>query len=232
VSALAPGSELETVLLGGFCGGVFRIWRADGVSEDHQVDQAEPIVSALAQGFLARTSTGVERFREVALFDAQSGLLLLMARPRLQAGRDGAESESVTVQTRPVPSPGSADPTAWMEWGRWLSAIVLAAAGRGEYVVVEQGGWDVVDAPYVLLGVFSDEAGARTSVVEALPAPAEAPWSGPADDTGGASLVAPATEENVDVAGLLATPAVELWAASPLDVVLTFGVNPEGPWQP
>ena len=33
-------------------------------------------------------------------------------------------------------------------------------------------------------------------------------------------------------AGLLAIQAIGLWARTPLDVVLTFGISPDGAWSP
>ena len=53
------------------------------------------------------------------------------------------------------------DIQTWKDWGNWLNAVVLDAASRGEYVVIDKGGWEPGAGwwssgaePYVLLGVF------------------------------------------------------------------------------
>jgi hypothetical protein len=57
------------------------------------------------------------------------------------------------------------------------------------------------------------------------------PWTESTGEGPGSSLSAPATKDNVAVAGLLAIQAIEIWASSPLDVVLTFGRRePVEPW--
>jgi hypothetical protein len=167
----------------------------------------------------------------VALLDAQKDLLVLLGRATAQAGADQITAGAKTVRARLSPTP-SRDLDPWTAWGQWLSDIVLAAAGRAEYVVVETGGWDSVNEPYVLLGVFPDEAGAWLSRVEAAPPPADPPWTAPADGGTASSLLAPATRENVNVVGLLAIQAIPLWAGTPLEVILTFGRHPNGPWVP
>jgi hypothetical protein len=48
----------------------------------------------------------------------------------------------------------------WTEWGLWLEHVIVTAASRVEYVVVETGTWDAVPEPYALMGVFPSPAGA------------------------------------------------------------------------
>lgn len=225
---LPVGTELETVLLGGLTGDVFRIWRSDGQAECRHVQQPELVAEALGRGLLARTSLEPNRFREVGLLDARQDVLILLGRGQFRPGADQVSAGAQTVQAQPCPTPPP-DPDMWTTWGRWLGDVLLAAASRGEYVVVETGGWDAVNVPYVLMGVFPDTAGAWVSQVGASPAPSDPPWTAPADGTG-SSISAPANRENVSVAGFLAVQAVGMWAATPLDVVLTFGRHPNGPW--
>ena len=229
VTDLTPGTELETVLLGSLTGDVLRIWRSDGQAECRQVRQPELVRKTLGRGLLARTSPEANRFREVGLLDAKKDVLILLGRGQVQSGADQVTTGAETLQARPCRTP-SPDPATWTAWGRWLGHLLLAAAGRGEFLVVETGGWDAVNEPYVLMGVFPDAAGTWLSQVEAVPAPADPPWTAPVEGRTGSSISAPANRENVSVAGLLAIQAIGMWAASPYDVVLTFGHHPMGPW--
>jgi hypothetical protein len=222
---------LETVLLGGLHGDVLRIWRADGEPEFRQVQSTDALVAVLGRGLLARTSSEPNRFREVGLLDATSGVLLLSGRGHLRAGEAGVTTNVAVIQTHLGPVPQS-DQSAWAAWGRWLGHVVFEAAGRGEFVVVETGTWDAVPEPYVLMGVFLGPAGEWISHVEAEPTPTCVPWNTTGDGKPGTPVDAPARLDTVDVAGLLALQAVQLWARSPLDVVLTFGTNPAGAWSP
>jgi hypothetical protein len=227
----SPGAELETVLLGGLCQDVLRVWRGDGQAEGRKIDDPEVVARALGRGVLARTSHEPNRFREVGLLDADGDQLVLMGRATAKPGAEQITTGANTVRAHPSSTPPR-DVDPWMAWGQWLGDIVLAAAARAEYVVVETGGWDAVSEPYVLLGVFPDEEGEWLSRVEAAPPPAGDPWTPPADGQTASSLLAPATRDNVSVAGILAIQAIPLWAETPLDVVLTFGRHPNGPWTP
>lgn len=229
---LDPGTRLETVLLGGLYDGRVRVWRDNEGAEYREVGDPEAVTSVLGRGMLARTGTEPNRFREVALLDAQNDLLVLLGRPTRDTTGEHARAEGRTVR---APLSDVAQPTAkdWTPWGRWLGEVVGLAAGRSEYVVIETGGWDVVNEPYVLVGVFPDSDGGWISVIEALPAPADPPWTASVGHVEGSTVSAPATKDNVDAAGLIAIKALATWALSPLDVVLTFGRRePSNPWRP
>ena len=228
---LRPGTELETVLLGSLCGDILRIWRGGGQAEGRQLELPAVVAGALGRGVLARTSPEPNRFREVGLLDAQKDVLILLGRGHAKPGADHVSAGAQTVSAQPAPTPPP-DQASWTTWGRWLGGVVLDAAGRGEYVVVETGGWDAVNEPYVLLGVFPGQAEKWFSRVEAAPAPTGLPWTAPADGRIGSSVSALATPETVSVAGLLAIQAIGMWARTPLDVVVTFGHHPDGPWGP
>ena len=208
---------------------VLRIWRSDGQAECRQIRQPELVTKSLGRGLLARTSPEANRFREVGLLDAKQDVLILLGRGQVQPGAGQVSAGAQTVQAGLCPTP-SPDPATWTSWGRWLGHLLLAAAGRGEYLVVETGGWDAVNEPYVLMGVFPDATGSWLSQVEAVPAPADPPWTAPVAGRPGSSVSAPASRENVSVAGFLAVQAIGMWADTPFDVVLTFGPHPSGPW--
>lgn len=219
------GGTLETVLLGCALDGLLRLWRSDGRRECRRVADADEL-TVLGRGALARTSLEPNRFREVALLDPETGGLVLSRRSPAAADAPDPVADGPVLATEAAAEPALTSST-WMEWGRRLSDIIVAAAQRGELVVVERGGWEVVRRPYVLASVLVDGDGGETSYVEALPAPTGDPWPPPLPN-GSASLSAPASRETLSVAGILAAQAVSFWAGSPLDVVLTF-VRPGTP---
>jgi hypothetical protein len=232
LSELDPGTTLETVLLGGFYDGILRIWRDSGVAECREPDDPDVVTSVLGRGMLARTSPEPNRFREVALLDAQHDLLVLLGRPTLGTDSDKAIAGGGSVAVL-LSETTPATVTYWAPWAEWLGDIVGLAAQRSEYLVIETGGWEAIHEPYVLLGVFPGSNGSWTSVVEALPAPADPPWTVSAVEGHGSTLSAPANPANVAAGGGLAIQALEAWANSPLDVVVTFGRRePIEPWQP
>ncbi|HVM53773.1 MAG TPA: hypothetical protein VM262_11295 [Acidimicrobiales bacterium] len=227
MTAVEAGSVLETVLVGPFVHGLLRIWRADGTAELLEVSEPAVVGEAVGVGRLARTSPEPSRFREVALFDAASGTLLLMERPRREgaaAGGGDVEAGGVQVATRPAEEP-PVDTALWRAAADVIGAAVASAVARGEFVVVEPGGWEPGSEPYALAIVVPGDDGAPVSHVEAVPTPAGDLW--PAEVRG--PLRAPATASSVSVTGLLLGQAVAAWARSPFNVVLTFGTNPHGP---
>lgn len=221
------GSEFATVLLGGLANGLIRIWRGDGVAELRCLEQDSPVADAIGRGVLARTSAEMNRYREIALLDADDEILVFVPRVSLPTGADVEMPAEVSRAPITLPPPAF-DIASWTAWGRWLGQIVGEAAARGEYVVAETGGWSNVTPPRVLMGVFP-EAGGWISFVEANPAPAFNPWP-PATEDGSACVRAPAARDTVGVAGLLAVQAISMWAKSPLDIVLSFGTNSAGAW--
>jgi len=229
VARLRPGANLETVELSGMYHGVVRTWRGDGKGETRRLgDGGNQVWEAIARGVLARSSAGAGRFREVAMLDAADNVMAFMGRTKLKAGATSVNAPAQVVEAPETDTPGPLDIPAWTEWGRWLSSVVVAAAARGEYVVAERGGRQSGGAPFAVMALMHRPEG-WVDAVEANPAPSFDPWPKPNPD-GSATLSAPATAQNVGVAGLLAVQAISLWAATPLDVVLTFCVSPDGPW--
>ena len=160
---LHPGDVLETVLLSAFHDGCLRIWRSKGVPEVRRLDVegAAIVQEVLGRGVLARTSPEPNRYREVGLLHAENQLLCLPDRMMVKNGASEIQTWSRSCRTTLTTPPGPMDIQAWKEWGNWLNAVVLDAASRGEYVVIDKGGWEPGAGwwssgaePYVLLGVF------------------------------------------------------------------------------
>ena len=113
----------------------------------------------------------------------------------------------------------------------WLQAAATTAVQRGEFVVVETGGWEVVPWPYALAIVMRNEHGDWTTSIEAEPAPHAPLWREPDPDQRAATMKAGTTADSLSVVGLLLAQAVASWSDSPFDLVLTFGPAPDGPWR-
>lgn len=226
MTEVGPGSTLETVLLGPCIDGVLRLWRGDGAAELREVDDTEVVRASLAVGRLARTSPEPTRFREVAMLDAATGTLVLLERPRGEGAAPGSvQAGGAPVGTRPCDEPSSTE-AMWRAAADGISAAVVAAVGRGEFVVVEPGGWAPGSEPYALAIVVPGDDGTPMSHLEAVPTPTGGLWP----EVARGPLRAPATRSSLAVVGLLLGQAVEGWARSPFDIVLTFGTNPAGPF--
>ena len=229
LAGVAPGDNLDPVLLGGFSGRCLRFWHGDGRPETVEVDDPSPLGSLLWRGVLARTSPEPRRFREVALLNEPAHQIILLERPIQREGQGetvGAVARatlSFTPSEAPQPSP-----EMWDEAGHWLCSVVTEAAARGEFVVVDRGGWEPGTEPYALFCVIAQSDGSLTSHLEAAPPPASSMWPPPTGS--GSSLDAPARMDTVSVAGILLASAASTWAGTPLDVVLTFGASPTGPF--
>ena len=76
------------------------------------------------------------------------------------------------------------------------------------------------------------KAGEWSVYVEAVPAPLGPSWPEAPEGQTGWGVAAPAEPEVLAMVGALVAEAVSAWAASPLDVVLTFEKQPDGPWPP
>ena len=68
--------------------------------------------------------------------------------------------------------------------------------------------------------------------VDALPLARAPSWPDPIEGKSGRGIAAPAEADTFAALGGLLADAVATWAVSPLDVVLTFGKQPDGPWSP
>jgi hypothetical protein len=231
------------VELGPPVGDVLRVWGADG-PRTWRAPEGDTSLDLLGRGRVRRASVGPGRSREVGLLVEEGGTATL-----LLSGRDG--DPSAAYPDRPVSVPlvptDHPDPEeAWPTMANWLGDACIAAAGRGEAVVVEPGGGprsprdgrahaDADAPPYAVFAatVATSEVWGQVEAVPAPP-PDDRWWSSAArstDDDGGtvASSAAPATTRSVGTAGLLLAVAASYWAAGPLDLVVTYLDAPAGP---
>lgn len=220
---IASGTRAETVQLGIPVGGLVATWDERGRTlwavDDHSA------LDHVGRGIVARTQVEARRFREVGLLVRETGVLLLPDRVTAAGESDWLEVPGRVVQLRPAPDgeDGARAAEAWSELGRWLGETLVLASERGEFVVVERGGWDAPPEPYVL-GMLSGSDERRRWVLECAPAP-EPPtlWPVNGADLRGATATAPPDAETIRAGGHLTVDAARRWAATPHDLGLTFG---------
>ncbi|MDJ0393590.1 hypothetical protein QMK17_09630 [Rhodococcus sp. G-MC3] len=208
MTSMKPGSTLTTVMLSPVVGGLIQLWTDTGA---HLWTVADPdgLTAVLGRGRIARTSMPDNRFREAGLFDAISSTLLLQE-------HTFALLEPVAPETNP-----------WNSLQEFLSDVSMAAAQRGEFWVLELGGWDSPQIPYCFAAVMTSPESA-VSVVETSPVPRGTgvwPDDVPQDQTG-TSVSGPATEDSVAAASIFAAAAASLWNVQPWDLAITFGQLP------
>ena len=203
--------------------GEIRLWTDEGHTR-WRVREPEKLAAAMGKGAVARTGVEPNRFREVGML-MKSGTLLLPARRKRGQKPIRARSFGLSRAPRRADSQGQ-----WDEFARWLGIAALSAAGRGEFLVVENGGWDHQPHPYALFMCMKrDEV--WVSHLEVSPAPKRSTllWPSPPVDPAGATATARATEPIVAVAGHALASAISEWARSPLDLAVTYGPSPDGP---
>jgi len=208
------GERSESVLLGCLVKEHLRLWRSDGRAECVRVLHPSELRSSLARGVAPRTSLEPGRFREAGRLDASGVLRIAKQEFTVEVTEEPAVSEALWAAAIDVLQDAAAD-----------------AIGRGEYLVVEPGGWDTASEPYAQAGARKSD-GAWTLYVEALPSPRAPSWPDPREGQPGWGVAAPAEPDTLAALGGLLSDAVAAWAVSPLDVVLTFGKQPDGPWSP
>jgi hypothetical protein len=203
--------------------GEIRIWTDQGHAL-WKVREPEELAAAMGKGGVARTGVEPNRFREVGML-MKSGTLLLPA--RMKRGQKPIEARSFGLSRAPRRADSQGQ---WNEFARWLGTAALSAARRGEFLVVENGGWDHQPHPYAMfMCIKRDEV--WVSNLEVSPAPNRSTllWPSPPADPAGATATAPATEPAVAAAGRALASAISEWASSPLDLAVTYGPNPDGP---
>jgi hypothetical protein len=216
---------MHTVLLGAPVGDRIRTWDEEG-PRDWLVDHPETLAVLLGRGQVSRTEVEPSRFREAGLLAADEGVLLLPAR-----FADKGSVESAAFRVRAAESLDDAEAPDWAGFGHWLNEVTFEAALRGEFVVVERGGWTHCPHPYALF-LCHRSRGQWVSVLETAPAPQWnlPPWMPPSSDPRGHTVTAPATSGTLRKAGSGLAAAILEWARSPADVALTFATAPDGPW--
>ena len=207
-------AQSETVVLGCLVKEHLRIWRADGRAETVRLLHPSALREFLARGLAPRAPLEAERFREIGRLDS-AGVLLIGRRPF-----------AIEVCDEPP-----ASDALWEAAAEVFQAAAADAIARGEFLVVEPGGWTEEAERYALAGA-TRTPGEWLLRVEAAPAPRAPSWPEPPEGQAGWGVAAPAEPAALAALGSLLADAVSMWAMSPLDVALTFGAQPDGPWPP
>jgi hypothetical protein len=222
---LAPGTMMSTVILSPVIDGLLRTWENDR-PETWRVEDPSGLTAELGRGGVARAPVESDRFREVGMLSVSGdrGVLMIPARYQKDDSVSGTGFELSRVKTTPVTD------NPWNDLQPWLRLVTFSAAERGDVVLLERGGWDAPRQPYALFVVRQSDRGWVTHL-EAAPAPAlgQPPWPSPPPQLEGAKLSAPATRTSVAAAAVAMVMAAQEWAASPLDVGVTFAKAPDGP---
>ena len=129
------GEGSESVLLGCLVKEYLRLWPSDGRAECVRVLHPSDLRGALARGVAPRTSLVPGRFREAGRLEP-SGTL-----------RIGKQKFAVEVSEEPVVSQA-----LWVAAGEVFQDAAAAALQRGEYLVVETGGWEIEHEPFAIAG--------------------------------------------------------------------------------
>jgi hypothetical protein len=207
------GGESETVLLGCLINEHLRLWRSDGRAVCVGPLHPSAIRESLARGRAPRTSLEPGRAREFGRLD-RAGVLVVGNRPfAVELGSDPDVSEALWSAAAEVFRDAAGD-----------------AIARGELLVIEPGGWEPASEKYAVCGARKTPTDEWSLYVEASPAPRGPSWPEPAEGASGWGVTAPAEPEALAAVGDLLAEAVSTWARSPLDVVLTNGPQPDGPW--
>jgi len=207
-------AQSETVVLGCLVKEHLRIWRADGRAETVRLLHPSALREFLARGLAPRALLEAERFREIGHLDG-AGVLVIGRRPF-----------AIEVCDEPP-----ASDALWEAAAEVFQAAAADAIARGEFLVVEPGGWTPKAERYALAGA-TRTPGEWLLRVEAAPAPRAPSWPEPPEGQAGWGVAAPAEPTALAALGSLLADAVSMWAISPLDVTLTFGEQPDGPWPP
>jgi hypothetical protein len=221
MTEMSVGTVLEPVLIGPPVNGRVTTWQ--GSDRTCWTLAEREMATLIGRGRLARTEREASRYREVVLCsDGGSGL---WAMERTTADAQGAASgATLGLATEQVePSADDTSEAAWSQVATWLTDVVKQALERGEFVVIERGGWSFEDLPYVL--AFPSPSDGVTHL-ERAPATSPAELWPPVATEQGQSISAPLTPQNLDVVGIMLVDAVRTWASSPHDLGVTFARAP------
>lgn len=220
-SPLDEGATLTTAVFGVPVGGLIQVW-TDKPTIWHLAD-AEGFAEAVGRGSLSRHRVRAGRYRELCLFDEETGTLMLQERQSVESSADGSRVGGRVFHSKP-PSDVFGDP-----WEDLNSAIFRAAAeafSRGELIVVEPGGWDDADGRYCLVVAVHD-GGADQIILETVPTPTGSQLWPATEETTGQTISAPASEDALRGAGALAVEAISRWGVAPWDITITYVVPEE-----
>jgi len=218
---IQPGATLESVLMGPVLDGHLALWDGANRPTLWRTDDASSLAARLGRGGVARSEVEPGRFRESGLLDRTSSTLFV---PDRYTREGGTHATSFPLHAGDQPT---ADADAlWAELRTWLADVLEAAAERGDYVVLEHGGYEFPQEPFALAICVPAEGGGAISSVEAAPAPRRPPWPAPAADARAATLSAPATRDVIRGAAVFLVAAVADWSVSPWTIGVTFGRVP------
>lgn len=217
-----PGNFVEAIISPVVCG-VVRLWSASG-SVLLTVREPAELAAVLGRARVPRRQVGEgNTYRELVTVNPEAGLLGVTGR----FGTDG-EVDVRLFEVGPAASRPGGDP--WQDIAAWLSAVVPAAAARGEYVALETGGTAYVPVPHVTFSVAAHDD-ERVILLEADPAPPSTLplWDAAARVETGARLAVPASRRSLDAVPALLTAAAAAWA-NPWRLCASFGTQPAGPF--
>jgi hypothetical protein len=209
------GGESETVLLGCLINEHLRLWRSDGRGECVRPLHPSALRAFLGRGLAPRTSLEPRRYREIGRLD-RAGVLVVGNRP---------------FAVEKCSEPDVSD-SLWGAAAAVLQDAAVNAIARGELLVVEPGGWETGSETFAVCGAKRMPDGEWFLYVEAAPAPTVPSWPEPPEGEPGWGVSAPADEDALSTLGDLLAGAISMWARTPLDVVLTFAKQADGPWPP
>jgi hypothetical protein len=225
------GDVLQTVLVGYPIAGILALWHDDGNVSYCRAREPDALTDHLGAGAIARSEVAPRRFREAGLFNPRTNVLLLPARHSELEHLAAATVELTAVESDEAhESVSRSDPASFY---LRLGPIAVEAARRGEFVAVETGGWEIPFSPFALLMAVREPDGSWSSLVETEPVPKGVPiWSAKphAEEAAGQTLSWPASVDAITVASKLAALAIEAWGIPLLDLGLSFGPSPFGPW--
>ena len=211
-AATAAEPSLVLARIGLPYGNRLATWDASGASLIWEVP-AE-VVDQVGRGVLPRVDLGGGLFTEAVVVDQTT-------REILGAGDARWPAELVTE------AKGPADNDAFRER---LRQILVAAARRGETVILATGGLAEFDLPAARASVIVDDDGDWTSVVEAFPPVTVQMWADAEHDDQSSRMSAPADEGSLMGAAMLLILAASTFTRGPEVIGLYFEAAPDGPW--
>lgn len=218
---LKPGDTGTVAQLSLCAGGLVRTWTDS--SRLWSVPDDEYLRSIMGSGTIARTAREEHRFREVAILSEDTGTLWLQSRFPSPTDDDTLQVQGSIIELQPAHEPSE---STYDDVRELLTQAIGHALNNNEFLLVEQGGWDVPPEPFCLFIVIPGGDG-LVSIIETAPAPSGSEIWAPHIVAGHESttLSAPASADTIEVAPLIMLDAIETWGLAPWDLALTFGTR-------
>ena len=210
------GATLAVAMVSPVAGGRVRTWTGKE-SRVWSVDEPAVLAALIGRGVIARTYFSDKLFREVALLDAEAGVLVVQERLA------GGEEPGAKARVFQLGEPAAPATNPWDDLQDFVAAAALGAAQRGEFLSVESGGWDAPPSPAFFFTLV-EEDGEVVSVIEASPPPRGTEvWPEAPADQDCCSLQAPLADDTLEVVGAFAASALDSWGLDPWAVAVTYG---------